>query len=307
MNIYKNSRVKIFTFVIVWGLCVLSACGDNAPSETVGGIDEKIPTATQAAAEPVVADPTLTPKSAEETPTAEQPTEATTQVEESSITPDAPTETSEESGNFVYPIIGTNQTIFYNNTSIMSEPGEGEDFYGQNANYPGNIPSYTDNGDGTITDNVTGLMWSQTVDLNGDGVINNQDKLSYDEAVASAPNFNLAGYTDWRLPAIKEVYSLILFSGNDISGYSGTTADGIPAFIDANYFAFGYGDVDAGGRLLEGQVASLTKYGTTTRGEETMFGVNFVDGRIKGYGLETSYSGGPEVFYVMYVRGNENY
>ena len=219
MNIYNNSRVKLSMFVMVLVLCVLSACGDNAPSETGGEVDEKVPTPAQAVTEPVVADPTLMPQSAEETPTAEQPTEAVTLVAEGRITPDSPAKTTEESGNLVYPIVGTKQTIFYNNTSIISEPGEGEDFYGQNAHYPGNIPSYTDNGNGTITDNVTGLMWSQTMDLNGDGVINNQDKLSYDEAVASAPNFNLAGYTDWRLPAIKEVYSLILFSGNDISGY----------------------------------------------------------------------------------------
>lgn len=206
-----------------------------------------------------------------------------------------------------YPIVGTNQTLFYNNTSLISEPAAGEAFYGQDANYPGNIPSYTDNGDGTITDNVTGLMWSQTADLNGDGLINNDDKLTQAEALANAASFDLAGYTDWRLPSIKEAYSLILFSGEDISGYTGTTADGIPPFIDMNYFGFGYGDVAAGGRLLEGQLATSTKYVTTTRGEETMFGVNFIDGRIKGYGLETSYSGGPEVFYVMYVRGNENY
>ncbi len=206
-----------------------------------------------------------------------------------------------------YPIVGTDQTIFYNNTSVISEPGAGEDFYGQNAHYPGNTPSYTNNGDGTITDNITGLMWSQTADLNSDGSINIDDKRTYAEALANAPGFNLAGYTDWRLPSIKEAYSLILFSGEDISGYTGTTGDGIRPFIDMNYFGFGYGDVDAGERLLEGQMASSTKYVTTTRGEETMFGVNFVDGRIKGYGLETSFGGGPKVFYVMYVRGNENY
>jgi len=29
--------------------------------------------------------------------------------------------------------------------------------------------SYIDIGDGTVTDNVTGLMWEQTPDMNGDG------------------------------------------------------------------------------------------------------------------------------------------
>ena len=32
---------------------------------------------------------------------------------------------------------------------------------------------------------------------------------TYEEALAGADNFNLAGYNDWRLPTIKELYSLI--------------------------------------------------------------------------------------------------
>jgi len=40
-------------------------------------------------------------------------------------------------------------------------------------------------------------------------------------------------------------------------------------------------------------------------GDETMFGVNFADGRIKGYGL--SLRGQEKTFFVIYVRGNPNY
>ncbi|APY12297.1 hypothetical protein BWZ22_14165 [Seonamhaeicola sp. S2-3] len=36
-------------------------------------------------------------------------------------------------------------------------PLVGESFYRQKTNYKVNQPSYTNNGDGTITDNVTGL------------------------------------------------------------------------------------------------------------------------------------------------------
>ena len=42
-------------------------------------------------------------------------------------------------------------------------------------------------------------------------------------------------------------------------------------------------------------------------GDETAFGVNFADGRIKGYGLNDPRSGGEKEFYVIYVRGNESY
>ena len=107
-----------------------------------------------------------------------------------------------------YKVVDTGQTIFYNNLSEINSPGIGDDYYGQDAQYDGYQPSYTDNGDGTITDNVTGLMWSKTPDMNGDSEINADDKLSYTNALAGAASFNLAGYNDWRLPTIKEQYSL---------------------------------------------------------------------------------------------------
>ena len=119
--------------------------------------------------------------------------------------------------NPTYLVVDTNQSSYWNNRSEISAPSEGDDFYGQDAQYTANAPSYTDNGDGTITDNITGLMWQKSPDTNGDGNILADDKYSYDEAVANASACNTGGYTDWRLPTIKELYSLIQFSGEDVS------------------------------------------------------------------------------------------
>jgi len=205
-----------------------------------------------------------------------------------------------------YKIVDTNQTTFYDNSNVISTPALGDASYGQDAQYSGYQPSYTDNGDGTITDNVTGLMWQKSADLNGDGNIDADDKLTYDEALAGASSFNLAGYTDWRFPSIKEAYSLILFSGEDISGFEGTSAEGFVPFIDTDYFEFGYGDLSANERLIDAQFATTTKYvSTTMNGQDTMFGTNLADGRIKGYGLMM----GPvaKTFYVLYVRENTDY
>lgn len=204
-----------------------------------------------------------------------------------------------------YPIVGTNQTLSFNDREIISTVYEGASFYGQNSNYPGNIPSYTDNGDGTVTDNVTKLMWSKSPDLNGDGIINYDDKISLEESEQSIKEFTLAGYTDWRIPTIKELYSLIDFSGIDISSYSGTSTEGLTPFIDTRYFDFGYGDLSYE-RLIDAQILTTTIYTSTTmENAKTLFGVNFADGRIKGYGLTSPK--GEKKFYAYFVRGNSDY
>ncbi len=209
-----------------------------------------------------------------------------------------------------YKIVDTKQVLCYDTLNQITPPSPGDPFYGQDAQYDGNQPSYVDNGDGTVTDVVTGLMWQQSPDMDGDGDIDYEDKMSYDEAMAGAATYNLAGYTDWRLPSIKEMYSLILFSGIDPSGYNGSSTEGLTPFIDTNYFDFAYGDQAAGERIIDAQMASSTLYISENGmgGQELMFGVNFADGRIKGYPT------GPmpgqtedKQFYIMYVRENPDY
>lgn len=204
-----------------------------------------------------------------------------------------------------YPIVGTNQTVFFNNNSIIAEPTIEDDFYGQNANYPGNIPSYTNNGDGTVTDNITGLMWQSSFDHNGDGKIDYSDKLTYNQLIEIAPYISTAGYTDWRVPTIKEQYSLIVFSGRDISGYEGSNTDDLIPFINTEAFDFAYGDLDAGERLIDVQCATTNVYVDRWGMETMVFGVNFADGRIKGYG--TTMMGMEKAFNYLLVRGNTNY
>ena len=65
--------------------------------------------------------------------------------------------------NPTYVVVDTNQTTNWNNSDE-----EGDSFYGQDAQYEKNAPNYTNNGDDTVTDNNTGLMWQKSPDTNGD-------------------------------------------------------------------------------------------------------------------------------------------
>ncbi|WP_372756230.1 DUF1566 domain-containing protein, partial [Labilibaculum sp.] len=82
------------------------------------------------------------------------------------------------------------------------------------------INEYTDNGDGTISDASTGLMWTQ--DDSGAGMIW-KDALDYAEFSTEA------GYTDWRLPNIKELQGIVDYSYSPTA----TDADHVGPAIDS--------------------------------------------------------------------------
>ena len=77
------------------------------------------------------------------------------------------------------------------------------------------LGSFVDNGDGTVTDTVTGLMWSQATD----------GRMAWDDAIRHCEGLTLAGYDDWRLPNRKELRSILCYSC-------------IYVLIDRNYFDY---------------------------------------------------------------------
>ncbi len=191
-----------------------------------------------------------------------------------------------------YIIVDTGLDQFFDNKSIISRPSIVEPFYGQDANYSINPPYYKDNGDGTITDLNTGLIWQKTM----------HEKMSFSEAINYAKTLNLAGYSDWRIPTIKELYSLILFTGK-VRGQQV-----IKPFIDKIYFDQPKGDRTKGEREIDAQTWSCTNYvGRTMRNDETIFGVNFLDGRIKGYPKYNPRTKQSNKMYFRFVRGNKEY
>ncbi len=210
------------------------------------------------------------------------------------------------SGFFSYPIVDTGQTGCYDNTVSINPPADGASFFGQDAQYDGNQPSYSTSQDGlTVYDNITRLYWTKSPDLEDDGDIDAGDKLSFSDAKAYPAILNtqsFGGYSDWRLPTMKELYSLMNFTGTDPMG---NNSSGLIPFVDTTYFDFAYGDTAAGERVIDSQFWSANAYVDTVFGNQSAaFGLNLADGRIKGYPTV-----GPVVKtnFVYFVRGNTSY
>ena len=68
-----------------------------------------------------------------------------------------------------------------------------------------NVENYTDNHDGTVTDNVTNLMWQQTP----------TGTFSRTAALAYCPTLTLSGHNDWRLPSLVELISIVDYGQNN--------------------------------------------------------------------------------------------
>jgi hypothetical protein len=62
------------------------------------------------------------------------------------------------------------------------------------------LPDFVDNGDGTVTDKLTNLMWLQ----NGDSI-----KRDWEESIQYCEDLEHAGHTDWKLPSNKELSSTV--------------------------------------------------------------------------------------------------
>ena len=87
----------------------------------------------------------------------------------------------------------TGQNVSYTTTS------------GEDADYVINPMSFTNNGNATITDNNSGLMWQKT-----DG-----GEMTFEKAITYCDTLTLGGFTDWRLPSGIELFSINYFENNN--------------------------------------------------------------------------------------------
>jgi hypothetical protein len=176
-----------------------------------------------------------------------------------------------------FSVTDSMQTKFYDGDgNEISSPSSTEDYFGQDALYSINEPSFTDNGDGTVTDNITGLMWQQTPPT---------DKMTFSEASEYVDSLITGGYTDWRLPTIQESFSLANLDG---CLDAEDTSNAIP-YIDSDYFDFFYDSEKA----YTGSywTSTTTVYMSDLYDEDVElstisrqnYGFNWADGHLKSY------------------------
>jgi hypothetical protein len=112
------------------------------------------------------------------------------------------------------PLLSTGQTTCRNSLgNLIPCAGTGQDGELQK----GLARSYKDNGDGTISDNQTGLMWEK---LSDDGSIHDKDDAyswsgAFVVKIAGLNQQAFAGYTDWRLPNVNELLTLVAFGATN--------------------------------------------------------------------------------------------
>jgi hypothetical protein len=187
-----------------------------------------------------------------------------------------------------YPVIGTCQAKCWDSAGNMITPGFGSAFYGQDAQFTHTMPVYTKSSDGlTVKDEVTGLTWQQSYDS---GIYFWGETQT---VVDNLNNQNYGDYSDWRVPTIKELYSL----WNGSSGWP---------YIDTRYFTISYGSQEDLSHTIfwssDKYTGVLGNISGNTPSAELAFGVNFGTGHIKAYTIST----GPKHF-VRCVRGNLAY
>jgi len=135
----------------------------------------------------------------------------------------------------------------------------------------GSRGDFKDNGDRTVTDKYTSLMWQQ--DTAPDRINNRTVYYNWQEALSYCENLTLAGYSDWRLPNVNELQSLV-----DYTSYNPS--------INEVYFPI---------------TPSVSFWSSTTDVVWAAWNVSFYDGSVSGSGSDklNPYN------YVRCVRGGQ--
>jgi hypothetical protein len=147
-----------------------------------------------------------------------------------------------------YSVLGGWNVNYYNgnpNSWFMDT-----DYYVRCVRGGENTQGFTDNGDGTVTNNGTGLMWQQ----------GEAGKMTWSDALSYCVNQTLASRSGWRLPNIKELQSLCSYYGaspaintayfpDAKAEYYWTSTTYRDGFANARHLSFSSGDAGYQGKV----------------------------------------------------------
>ena len=181
------------------------------------------------------------------------------------------------------------QSCYDENGSSISCPSTGDNLYGQDAQYTTVPPNFEVCDDSVVVDNNTSLMWQKA----------HNERVSYANATEACASLELGGFSDWRLPDIKEAFSIINFGGTIDD--SDSTSPSNP-YVFKEYFDIAYDtDVELTGTH---QIQMMGQTWTaTTRPDEPYvnYFYNFLDGHLKSRPTEDPNG---TIFYRC-VRGEQ--
>jgi hypothetical protein len=149
---------------------------------------------------------------------------------------------------------GVYSAIVDNDNNDRQLPDTGQvtsytDTVGEDFDFTSNPPSYTDNSNDTITDNNTQLVWQKEA---------SSTKQNWTESLTYCSDLDLAGYNDWRVPNIKELFSIVnvgfvnsginetYFSGTELGGHYWSSTTSVDVNTQAKIIHYYYGHVSIG-------------------------------------------------------------
>ncbi len=154
---------------------------------------------------------------------------------------------------FQVPDTGIEKCFDAAGNQLFPCPGPGQAYYGQDGNYVLNGMNFTDHANGTLTDNITHLLWQKTAN----GTTRTWDAaVAYCNTLNSNPSGGLGGHASgWRVPTLVELGSILdlsVESGAAISPvFAGTAAasywtSNVDPDNSANAWILGFGTTEDG-------------------------------------------------------------
>ena len=113
--------------------------------------------------------------------------------------------------------VGEKKTTTIKGSQVIKKTGQTKSYKDYDDGYyqAGVTPSYSRSSDGIVTDNITGLMWQDNESIQKPWVTQenydngNYNDTSGDTASTYCANLSLGGYSNWRLPTVKELLYIV--------------------------------------------------------------------------------------------------